>query len=107
MACAIHGVQKRERRSRAGSGIRERRQPPRLQVAHTKRRFLETIPNAWKQWVAHSKLLNTNDDTIVEILINNGYNRAAALAEVRQAASDPYLLGAARTRRRLPKLHHF
>jgi hypothetical protein len=42
----------------------------------------DTIPNAWKQWVAQSKLLKTNDDAIVEVLTNNGYNRTSALAEV-------------------------
>ncbi len=63
----------------------------------------DTIPDAWKQWVAHSKLLNTADDAIVEVLHTNGYSRASALAEVTKAASDPYLLGAARTQRRLNK----
>jgi LPS sulfotransferase NodH len=66
-------------------------------------RTFETIPSAWKQWVAQSRLLKTNDDAIVEVLTNNGYSRAAALAEVKKAALDPYLLGAARTRQRLNK----
>jgi LPS sulfotransferase NodH len=66
-------------------------------------RAFDTIPRAWKQWVAHSKLLKTNDDEIVEVLTNNGYSRASALAEVKKAASDPYVLGAARTQHRLNK----
>jgi LPS sulfotransferase NodH len=66
-------------------------------------KIFDTIPNAWKQWVAQSKLLKTNDDVIVEILTNNGYSRASALAEVVKAASDPYLLGAGRTQQRLSK----
>jgi LPS sulfotransferase NodH len=61
------------------------------------------IPDAWKQWVAHSRLLNTNDHAIVKVLTKNGYSRAAAIAEVRKAASDPYLLGTERTQRRLKK----
>lgn len=64
---------------------------------------LDAIPNAWKQWVAHSKLLKTSDDAIVEVLTNNGYSRASALAEVKKASSDPYLLGGARTQQRLNK----
>jgi LPS sulfotransferase NodH len=68
-----------------------------------KQKALETIPNAWKQWIAHSKLLKTNDDTVVEVLTNNGYDRTSVIAEVRTAADDPYLLGAARTQRRLNK----
>jgi len=63
----------------------------------------DTIPNAWKQWVGQSKLLRTEDAAIVEVLINNGYSRASALAEVGRAASDPYLLGAVRTQQRLTK----
>jgi LPS sulfotransferase NodH len=63
----------------------------------------DTIPNVWKQWVAQSKLLRTDDDAIVEVLTNNGYSRTSALAEVRKAASDPYLLGAARTQQHLSK----
>jgi len=61
------------------------------------------IPTAWKRWVGHSKLFRTGDDAIVEVLTKNGYGRAAALAEVKKAASDPYLLGAAQTCQRLRK----
>ena len=66
-------------------------------------RTLDRIPNSWKQWVAHSKLHKTGDDAIVEVLTNNGYSRASALAEVKRAGSDPYLLGAARTQQGLSK----
>lgn len=66
-------------------------------------RAMNTIPRAWKQWVAHSKLLKTSDDAIVEVLVNNGYSRPIALAEIRKAAADPYLLGGARAQRRLNK----
>jgi LPS sulfotransferase NodH len=62
-----------------------------------------TIPDAWKEWIAHSKLFKTSDDAIIEVLTNNGYSRAAALAEVKRAASDPYLLAVARTQQRLNK----
>ena len=63
----------------------------------------DTIPGAWKQWIAQSKLVRTNDDAIVQVLTSNGYSRAAALAEVKKATSDPCLLGATRTHRRLNK----
>lgn len=63
----------------------------------------ETIPNAWKQWIGQSMLLNTKDEAIVEVLINNGYSRASALTEVEKATSDPYLRGAAQTQKRLQK----
>jgi hypothetical protein len=61
------------------------------------------IPNGWKQWVAQSKLRKAKDDEIVEVLVSNCYSRAAALAEVQRAGSDPYVLGAALTQRRLSK----
>ena len=51
-----------------------------------------TIPDAWKQWIAHSRLLKTNDDAIVDVLTNNGYSRLAAVAEVSRAARDSYML---------------
>jgi LPS sulfotransferase NodH len=72
-------------------------------MAEIKQKLHDTIPDAWKQWVAHSKLHDVGDDAIVEVLTGNGYNRASALAEVERAASDPYLLGAARAQRRLLK----
>jgi LPS sulfotransferase NodH len=61
------------------------------------------IPNAWKRWVGHSKLFRSGTDAIVEVLTKNGYSRAAALAEVNKAASDPYLLGAVQTCQQLRK----
>ena len=64
---------------------------------------LEPIPNAWKEWVGHSKLLNATNEAIVQVLTNNGYNRAKASSEVEKAARDPYLLGAASAQRRLRK----
>lgn len=66
-------------------------------------RPLDTIPSAWKQWVAQSKLLKAKDNAIVDVLTNNGYSRASALAEVEKATADPYLLGGARTQQRLQK----
>jgi LPS sulfotransferase NodH len=66
-------------------------------------RTSDWIPGAWKRWIGHSKLSRTGDDAIVEVLTHNGYSRAAALAEVKKAASDPYLLGAAETWQRLRK----
>jgi hypothetical protein len=60
------------------------------------RRF-GTVPDVWKQWVGHSKLLRAKDDAIVAVLINNGYNRDAAHTEVERTASDPFLLGAVQT----------
>jgi LPS sulfotransferase NodH len=67
------------------------------------KKALDTIPNAWKQWVASSKLRKSSDDAIVAVLANNGYSRASAISEVRKAASDPYLLGAALNQQRLNK----
>jgi LPS sulfotransferase NodH len=64
---------------------------------------LNIIPNAWKQWIAHSKLVKTTDDAIVEILTKNGYSQDAALAEVGAAASNPYFRGVARAQQRLNK----
>jgi LPS sulfotransferase NodH len=63
----------------------------------------DTIPSAWRQWVAQNRLLGAEDDAIVQVLTNNGYSRAAALAEVKKATSDPYLIGAVRTQQRLNK----
>lgn len=59
------------------------------------------IPDAWKQWVGRSKLLETKDEAIIKVLVNNGYGRETALAEVKRAKVDPYLLGALRTHRSL------
>jgi LPS sulfotransferase NodH len=66
------------------------------------RRF-GTVPDVWKQWVGHSKLLRAKDDAIVAVLINNGYNRDAAHTEVERTASDPFLLGAVQTYQRRNK----
>jgi LPS sulfotransferase NodH len=66
-------------------------------------KIFDTIPRAWKQWVGQSKLLNTKDETILTVLINNGYSRDSAVAEIEKATSDPYLLGAARAQQRLQK----
>jgi LPS sulfotransferase NodH len=63
----------------------------------------ERIPNAWQQWVGQSKALKTSDEAIVEVLTNNGYSRASAIAEIEKATADPYLLGATRTHQRLDK----
>jgi LPS sulfotransferase NodH len=65
------------------------------------RKMFETIPIAWKQWIFQSKVRNSSDDVIVEVLTSNGYSRTAALAEVRKAAADRYLVGAVRSQRRL------
>jgi len=62
-----------------------------------------TIPDAWRQWIAGSKLSRISDEAIAEVLTRNGYGRAAALAEVSKAASDPYLLAATQVQRRLRK----
>ena len=61
------------------------------------------IPNAWREWVAHSKLFKQKNDAIVDVLINNGYKRESALAEVEKATQHPYVLGAARSQRALNK----
>ena len=61
------------------------------------------IPELWKQWVAHARLLGYSIDAIAKVLISNGYSPAAAHAEARKAASDPYLLGSARQQQRLNK----
>jgi len=61
------------------------------------------IPDAWRQWVAQNKLLETRDGAIVRVLVENGYNRLSALEEVRKAASDPYVQGGARTVRRFKR----
>jgi LPS sulfotransferase NodH len=67
------------------------------------RKIFETIPNGWKQWVARSKVLKISDAAIAEVLISNGYSRAAASAEVKKAASDPYVLGGASAQKHLGK----
>jgi len=63
----------------------------------------ETIPDDWRQWIARSKFSRISDEEIAEVLTRNGYDRAAALAEVSKAASDPYLLAAAKAQQRLRK----
>jgi LPS sulfotransferase NodH len=66
-------------------------------------KMLETVPLAWKQWIAQCKVRNVGDEAIVAVLTGNGYSREAALAEVGKAAADRYLVGAVRTQRRLNK----
>jgi len=72
-------------------------------VSERIQKTFETIPDEWKKWIGQSKLLDTKDELIVEVLTNNGYSRASALAEVGKAASDPYLLGGAQIQGRLKK----
>lgn len=67
------------------------------------RRNRDTIPDAWRHWIARSKLLQAGDDAIAEVLTANGYSRASATAEVSRASSDPYLRAAARVHQRLRK----
>jgi LPS sulfotransferase NodH len=43
---------------------------------------LDVIPDSWKQWIAHNKLLKTPDEAIIEVLASNGYSRQSAIAEV-------------------------
>ena len=62
-----------------------------------------TIPDFWRQWVAHARLRGYSTDAIAEVLIGNGYSSAAAHSEAGKAASDPYLLGGARQQQRLNK----
>ncbi len=73
------------------------------QMEERKRKLCSTIPDTWKQWIAQSKLLHVSDDVIVQRLVNNGFFRGPALAEVKKAAADPYLAGAVRTQQRLAK----
>jgi LPS sulfotransferase NodH len=61
------------------------------------------IPDAWKEWIGHSRLLQIGDDAMVAVLTGNGYAKEAALAEVKKAGSDPYLRAAAETYRRCSK----
>jgi LPS sulfotransferase NodH len=68
---------------------------------------LDWLPNAWQQWIGHSKLLKTSDEQIAEVLTGNGYCRAAVLAEVQKAALDPYLRGGMRTAQRMNKAASF
>jgi LPS sulfotransferase NodH len=63
----------------------------------------DRIPNAWKQWIARSTILETHENAIIEVLTNNGYSHSSALAEVRKAASDPYVLGGVRAQQQLTK----
>ena len=72
-------------------------------LSESEQRTVETIPDAWKRWVAHSKLIKAKDDEIVEVLTKNGYDRDLALAEAKSAALDPYLLGAIQTYQRRNK----
>jgi len=46
---------------------------------------LNVIPDSWKQWIVHNKLLKTSDKEIVEVLASNGYSRQSAIAEVATA----------------------
>ena len=61
------------------------------------------LPDLWKQWVAHARLLGYSTDAIAKILISNGYSSATAHAEADKAAFDSYLLGSARHLQRLNK----
>ncbi|HEY1892389.1 MAG TPA: Stf0 family sulfotransferase [Steroidobacteraceae bacterium] len=66
-------------------------------------RPLAVVPDAWKAWIAQSKLQNSSSASIVDVLEKNGYARSAAQAEVARAAVNPYLAGATYERRRLGK----
>jgi trehalose 2-sulfotransferase len=46
---------------------------------------LDVIPDSWKQWIAHNKLLKVPDEEIIEVLASNGYRRQSAIAEVATA----------------------
>jgi LPS sulfotransferase NodH len=67
------------------------------------RRPPEAMPGVWRQWIAHSKLLGTEDDAITEVLVKNGCDGAAAVAEVKRAGADPYVIGAMHTYRSAAK----
>src|ERR1019366_2361568 len=66
-------------------------------------KVLNVIPDVWKEWIAHSKLTETEDHKIVEVLAGNGYNRESAAAEVNAASLHPYLISSARTHARRGK----
>jgi LPS sulfotransferase NodH len=40
---------------------------------------LNTVPDAWKPWVAQSRIRQISDDEIVQVLVRNGFSRDAAL----------------------------
>jgi LPS sulfotransferase NodH len=64
---------------------------------------LTVVPDLWKQWVAHARLLGYTSTKIAEVLITNGYSPQAAHAEAQTAAADPYVAGSLRHQQRLKK----
>jgi hypothetical protein len=67
------------------------------------RKSFDAIPDAWKQWIAYSKLVKMTDDAIIDVLTSNGYSSASSISEVRNAASHPYLVAAAQHHQCLSK----
>jgi LPS sulfotransferase NodH len=61
------------------------------------------IPDIWKQWVAHARLLGDTSEAIAKVLTTNGYSHKAAHAQAENAVSDPYLTASIRHQRRLKK----
>lgn len=49
------------------------------------------IPDDWKRWIGENKLQGASDESIVDVLTKNGFDRSAAAAEVVRAADNPYL----------------
>jgi ribosomal protein L16 Arg81 hydroxylase len=48
------------------------------------------ITHEWRRWIAESKLLNVEDQRIIEILIRNGIEERLAVEEVSAITSHPY-----------------
>ena len=63
-------------------------------VLQTLRQRRARVTDSWKRWVGYSQLLKAKNEPIVEVLTKNGYSRETAMAEVRTATSDQYLMGA-------------
>ena len=62
-----------------------------------------TISDSWKRWIGENRLLRVPDESIVEVLTRNGYPREIAVAEVANAACNPYLLAGQLVQQRLNK----
>jgi hypothetical protein len=67
---------------------------------------LETIPEPWREWIAQSKATGADDEKVIDTLVANGLSRAAATADLKAAAADPFFVGSARLARKLKKAAH-
>lgn len=49
------------------------------------------IPDNWQRWIAENSMMGANSNAMIEVLVNNGFNRELATSEISKAAYHPYI----------------